>query len=217
MSLSLGDEIELAFEFGISHLLEVFFQPFKPLLNLAQIADDQVEINSLSVAQGIDLADVRDRWIVEGAQHMSQGVHSAQVGKKSGFLERLLTDRSNVNVLDRGVRQLLGVVLYGQAVQAVVGNLGDPQMGFARVGEGAAGNIRLGEDLEQRCLAYLRQADNAGFHWEHSAISSQHSVCAAASLRLYQGVKRASAHPARADGGGCFCTNYQIPIPSTRD
>jgi hypothetical protein len=38
------------------------------------------------------------------------------------------------------------------------------------------GKIRLGQNAKQRCLADLRQADDASFHGEFSAFSYQLSV-----------------------------------------
>src|SRR5271169_5375614 len=61
------------------------------------------------------------------------------------------------------MRQLLGIVERGQAVEAVVGNLGDADVRLARVA-GLRRKMRLGQNAKQRCLAYLGQADNAGFH-----------------------------------------------------
>ena len=62
------------------------------------------------------------------------------------------------------MRQLLRVVECGQTIETVVGNLGDADMRFARIRVRLRRKVRFGKDLKQRCLAHLRQADNASFH-----------------------------------------------------
>ena len=81
----------------------------------------------------------------------------------AGFLQGFLTDGADVHILDRGVSQLLGVVKRGQPVEAVVGNFGDSDVRFAGIGVRRR-KMRLGKDAKQRCLAYLGQANDAGFH-----------------------------------------------------
>ena len=46
----------------------------------------------------------------------------------------------------------------------VVGNPGDAEMNFLRIRIAAVFQFCLGENLEQRSFAYLRQADNSSFH-----------------------------------------------------
>src|SRR5437899_10363765 len=93
---------------------------------------------------------------------MGQSVDLAKVADVGGFLQCVLTDCAHVHVFDRGVRELLRVVERGQAIEAVVRNLGDADMSLARIGLGR--EMSLGENLKQRCLAYLRQADDSSFH-----------------------------------------------------
>ena len=95
---------------------------------------------------------------------MGQRIHIAQVADVGAFFERFLADGADVDVFDGGVGELLRVVQRGQPVEAVVGNFGDADVGLARVGIGLVGKIRLGENAEQRCLAYLGQANDASFH-----------------------------------------------------
>ena len=89
----------------------------------------------------------------------------------SSFLQRVLADRADVHVFDRRVRQLLRVVERGQAVEAVVWNLGDADVRLARVGVSLRRQMRLGQNTKQRCLAYLGQANDAGFHKKASSRS----------------------------------------------
>jgi len=86
------------------------------------------------------------------------------MGEIGGFFESILADGAHVHVFDGSVGQLLGVVERGQAVEAVVGHFSDADMGLARVGIGLLGEMRLGQNAKERCLAYLGQADDASFH-----------------------------------------------------
>ena len=106
---------------------------------------------------------MRNRVIFEGAHHMSQCVHVAQVRGEGGFVQRLLAQRCNVGKLDAGMHQLLRVIEYGQPVEAVVGYLGHPEMCLARI-SAALRYLLLSQHHEQRCLAHLWQAYDSGFH-----------------------------------------------------
>jgi hypothetical protein len=59
-------------------------------------------------------------------------------------------------------------------------------MGFARIAVTGMRNVGLGQDLEQRCLAHLRQADDSGFH-ERSGICCLFENFAAGFLLLAAG------------------------------
>ncbi len=86
----------------------------------------------------------------------------------AGFLQSFLADRADVHVLDGSVSQFLGIVKRGQPVEAVVGDFGDSSVGFARISV-CRREMRFGENSEQRCFAYLRQANDASFHKEASS------------------------------------------------
>ena len=142
-ALALMSKLVFFFEFGRSHLLQIFFQALETLFDLAEVADHQVEFDVLDVAQRIDRADVRDGVVFKGAQHVGEGVDLAQVADVGGLLQRFLADGADVDVLDGGVGELLGVVEGGQAVQAVVGNLGDADVRLARIGQACAESAAL--------------------------------------------------------------------------
>ena len=164
MRLGALEQVVLALGLCRLHLLQVLLDALQPLLNLAEIVDDQVEVNVLDIAQGIDGPHVRNRVVFESAHHVGQRIHIAQVGGEGGFVQRFLAERRNIGVLDAGVHQLLGVVQRGQAVKAIIGDFGDAEMGLARIAVGALRHLLLGQHYEQRCLAYLRQAYDSGFH-----------------------------------------------------
>ena len=163
MHLGAFQQVVLALQFRGLHLLQVFLDALDALLHLSQIVDDQVEINVLDVAQRIDGANVGDGVVFEGAHHVGERVHVAQVGGEGGFVQRLLAERRHVGKLDAGMHQLFRVVERGQAVEAVVGDLGDSEVRLARI-SAALRDLLLGQHYEQRRLAHLWQAYDSGFH-----------------------------------------------------
>ena len=67
------------FDSGIFLLLEVLFHAFEALLHLTEVTDHQIKIHILDVAQRIDVADVRNRRIIERPHHMRQGIDISQM------------------------------------------------------------------------------------------------------------------------------------------
>ena len=153
-----------ALELAGALLLQVFLDALEALLDLGQVADHQVELDVLDVAQGIDGADVRNGVVFKGAQHVNERVDVAQAGEEGGFLQGFLADGGDVDVFDGGEGGLLGRVEGGELVEPLVGHARHADVRLARIGVAALFELGLGQDLEQRCLAYLRQADDAGFH-----------------------------------------------------
>jgi len=49
-------------------------------------------------------------------------------------------------------------------IEPLVGNFGDSDVRLARIGVAAIFELGFREDLEERSLAYLGQADDASFH-----------------------------------------------------
>ena len=90
---------------------------------------------------------MRNRIVLESSHHMGDGIHVAQMGDIAGFLQRVLANRPEVNILNRSMSQLLGIALRRQAVEAIVGDLGDPDVCVSRVGLGGRKRC-LGEDRE---------------------------------------------------------------------
>ena len=173
MSVGPFQKIKFFFQIGSAHLLQVFFQALQPFFDLPQVTDHQVEIDVLDVAKWIDRPDVRNGRIIEGADHVGQGVHIAQVPDVGAFFQSFLANGAHVHIFDRCVSQLFRVVKRRQAVEALVRNFGHPDVGLARVRVGLVGKMRLGENAEQRSLAYLRQANDASFHRDQEDDNSQ--------------------------------------------
>ena len=137
-----------AFEFAGAALLEVLLEALEALLNLAEVADDQIEIDVLDVAQGIDRADVGDGIVLEGAQDVDERVDVAQAGEESSFFEGFFADGGDVGVFDGGVGGLFGAVEGGELVEAGIRNSGDADVLLAGIGVGLLLELGLGENLE---------------------------------------------------------------------
>ena len=118
---------------------------------------------------------MRNGVVFKRAENVNERVHLAQMADVGGLFQRVLADGADVDVFDRGVRQLLRVVERGQLVEALVGTLATP-MCASRGFENACSERLTLSECEKRCLADLRQTDDASFHGEFSALSSQPSV-----------------------------------------
>ena len=158
------EQVMFALDLRRLHLLQVFLHALQALLDLAQIVDDEVEVDVLDVAQRIDGADVRDGVVFEGADDVGQRVDVAEVGREGGLVQRFFA-RARRRRRTRRWRgsSFLRVVKRGQAVETVVGNLGDAEMRLARIAA-ALRHLLPGQHNEERSFAYLRQAYDAGFH-----------------------------------------------------
>ena len=81
----------------------------------------------------IDGADVRNGIVFKRPENVDERVHLAQMADVGGLFQRVLADGADVHILDRGVRQLLRMVERGQFVEALVGDLRDPDVRLARI------------------------------------------------------------------------------------
>ena len=175
---------ELEKEFELLKRAKVQVESDKPLREMAMTPEDKKRIKGfmflsekpifyvLDVTQWIDFPRMRDRGIVENPHHVRQRIHVAQMRGVGTVFQRLLADGAYVHVFDGRMREFLRVVKRGQAIEAIVRNLGHADMRLARIGASLIRKMRLGENSKQRCLAHLRQADNAGFHRKLLAVCS---------------------------------------------
>ena len=76
---------------------------------------------------------MRDGVVFECAKNVNEGVHLAQMSDVGGLFERVLADGADVDVFDRSVGELFRMIERGQFVEAFVGNLGDSDVGLARI------------------------------------------------------------------------------------
>ena len=140
------------------------------LLHGLQVGVDQLEVDGLHVTHGIDGAvDVGDVFVLKAADDVHDGVHLADVGEE--FVAQTLAARRaahqarDVHKLDDGGGVLFGVVHLGQHVQTAVGHRHHAGVGLYRAKRVVRGlRARLGDRVEQRALADVRQSHNAKFH-----------------------------------------------------
>ena len=83
---------------------------------MPEVADHEIKLDVLDIAQGVDAADVRNRRIVKGSQHVGQRIHATQMREIGGLFKRILSNGADVHIFHRSVRQLFGVVERGQTV-----------------------------------------------------------------------------------------------------
>ena len=131
MLLGTLEQVVFPFELCGLHLFQVFFDAFQSLLDLPEIVNDEVKVDVLDIAHRVDGPHVRNRGVLECAHYVRQRIHITQVGGEGRFLQRLLAERRHVGKFHAGVNELLGVVQRGQAVEPIIGNLRDTEMGFA--------------------------------------------------------------------------------------
>ena len=133
VGLGFDQQLVFFFQFRRLHLLQVFFQALQSFFDLAKIADHEIELDVLDVAQRIDRADVRNLIAFKRPQHVDERIYLAQMANVGGLFQRFLADGAYVDVFDRGVSQLFRVVERGQFVEPLVGDLGDSDVRLARV------------------------------------------------------------------------------------
>ena len=84
---------------------------------------------------------MRNGVVFKGAENVNERVHLAQMADVGGLFQSVLADRADVDIFDRGVRQLLRIVERGQLVEALVGHLGYADVRLARVRNRLLGKI----------------------------------------------------------------------------
>ena len=98
-------DLELVVEVGVLDLLAVPVEAFQALLDHHQVAEDQLGLDIVEVAQRVDRALlVRHGVALEDAEHVGQGVHHAQAAQVARLAQSFLGDGREVEVLDGGVR-----------------------------------------------------------------------------------------------------------------
>ena len=99
----------------------------------------------------------------QSAQHVDERIDVAQAGQEGGLLQCFLADSGHVGVLHRGVDNL-AVVRGRRAYPAARRAPATPRCASRGIGVAGVSTLRPGKNLEQGCLAYLRQTDNSSFH-----------------------------------------------------
>ena len=106
-------ELVFFFEFRRLHFLQIFFEAFEAFFDLAQIADHQIELDVLDIAQGIDGADVRNGVVLKRAENVNERVDLAQMADVGSLFQGVLADGAHVDVFDRSVGKFFGVIERG--------------------------------------------------------------------------------------------------------
>ena len=123
-------------------LLDVGLEPLEALLDRAEVGQDQLQLQHLRVAQGVDRAvGVGHHVRLEGAHHVHQGVDAPQRGQVHEGRALALLHPGHVHVLDGGEVFFLGLNMLGQGVHPGVGHPGDARAA-APGAPGAAGAAR---------------------------------------------------------------------------
>ena len=135
-----------------------------------KVGEDQLHVDDLHVARGIDRAvDVDDVGVVEAAHDVRYRVHLANVGKElvaqSLALGGALDQTRDVDELDHGGGVLFGMVHLSQHVEAPVRHRHHAHVGL----DGAEGVVRrlragVGNGVEKGALAHVGQSHDSEFH-----------------------------------------------------
>ena len=133
-SLAAQQQCLLAFEHRVFFLLQVFFDPLEPALDLVEIGEHQLEIQRDGVAQRIDAAGrMRHGRIVEHAQHVCQRVHFAQRRQHRGIPRAALGHATDVDVLHGGIGHFARLVERGELIDARFGDAWPRQYAWRHV------------------------------------------------------------------------------------
>ena len=133
-------------------------------LDRRQVGEHELELEGVEVGARVGVAG--HRGVFEGAQDVEDGVAVAQ-GAEEAVAQplsgaRALHQRGDVDDLEAGVHELLGVRHLAQAVDALVGDLREGDRGL-RGGERVRRDHgrRAGQRVEQARLAAVREAHEA--------------------------------------------------------
>ena len=151
-------------------VFDEFGEPFDPAVDNLEVREDQLEVDGLDVADGIDAAvDVNDIVVVEAADDVNDRVALADVGEEliaqTLALRRAAHQPRDVDELDDGGGVFFGVIHFGENVQPLVRDGDDADVGVDRA-EGIVGGLRarVGQRVEERALPHVRKSDDAEFH-----------------------------------------------------
>ena len=138
-----------------------------PVGNDLQVAQNQLGVDGLDVAQGVHAAvHMHDVGAAEAAHHMHNGVTLADVAQElvaqTLALGSALYKTGDVHELHDGGGLLVGVPDFGQLVQPGVRHGHDAGVGVdgAEGVVGRGGVLGAGDGVEQGALAHVGQAHN---------------------------------------------------------
>jgi hypothetical protein len=160
MRFTLFKDTLFVFQNRILLFLEVLFNALKAFADLVVVGEDEFQVEVGGVAKRIDTTlGVRDRGIVEDADHVSDGVDVAERGE--AFAHAFFLDAGKIDVLNGGVGDFLGVIEFGELREPGLGNLGHANVrGLRALGV----HVSFGEDAEESSFSDLRQSNNSCLH-----------------------------------------------------
>ena len=162
--LEAQEERALGHVLRLVRLLDVGLEPLEAPLHGAEVGEDELELEHLRVAPGVDRAvGVGGRLRLEGAHHVHERVHPAQGGQVHERRPLALRDAGDVHVLDGGERLLLRLEDLGQAVDARVGDAGDAQRALPGARPAAAAGVPV-RSWKSVLLPGEGEPEDAGLH-----------------------------------------------------
>ncbi|MCY1297378.1 hypothetical protein D9M70_468150 [compost metagenome] len=152
-------------------------------LEAVEVGEHQLGLDRLGIGDRVDAAfDVGDVVILEAAQHMHDGIHFADVGEElvaeAFTLRRATHEAGDIDEGDARRDDFLRLGNVGKLAHARVRHrhfAGVRLDGAERV-VGCLGGRRLGECVEERGLADVRQPDNTAFEAHGVSSVSLNSV-----------------------------------------
>ena len=146
-------------------------EPFQPAFGHRQVGEDELEVEPLDVAGGVDApVGMRVRRVLECADDVQQGVEIAQarevVGRQLLGADVALGRRGRrrqVRVRDVGLDDLLRLEDLGEPVEPGVGHLDDPDV-EGDAAEAAGLGVAAGQRVEDGRLARSGKPDDGGLH-----------------------------------------------------
>ncbi len=121
--------------------LEIFPGFFQAALHDLNVGQDQLQLQGLCVGAGV-CGIGEEGGVVKAADHVDQSVHLTDVLQNRISAARPLAHACHVHEVDAGGGVLLGLIVFGQPVQPLVGHFGLTDVGLGGGAHVAAG-LRL--------------------------------------------------------------------------
>ena len=138
-----------------------------------KIGEDQLELNNVDIARGIDgTIHVDDVLVFEAANNVNDCIYFADMRKElvaqTFAAAGALDETGDVNELDGSRSHLFGLIHFRQNIQTGVGNGYNARVGLDGA-EGIIGSLRAcaGDGVEQGALAYIGKTNNTKFQSKH--------------------------------------------------
>src|SRR4030095_7634329 len=105
---------------------------------------------------------MRNGLLLERPDDVDECIDAFEVTQRSCVLAVTLHEPGDINVLDSGMGQLLGIEKRSQLIQPWIGNCSHAEMGFGfATGELPGIDVSLGQDLEKSGLSNRGESYNS--------------------------------------------------------